>query len=282
MNTNGVFTIHTYDIIFDTYNEPIYLYPWGDLHRYTAHCATDKWFEFLKRVKDEKNNHYLGMGDYDDMLSASERKVINSFDIHTTTGKDLEKLFKTRIDDLYKEIEFMKGNLIGLVEGNHFADLSSGITTTQRLCDKLECKYLGASSIIRLRFIKSNETKCRSSLDMFVHHGRGASRTAGGSLNSVEQMCRVAEADIYLMGHDHQKTVTFINRLKLTHGIPTFTNRKILLGRTGSFLKGYVEDKPSYVVDALYSPTDLGTLKIELIPKRNNDDKRYIDIHASI
>lgn len=286
MNTNGVFTIHIHDVLFEKYGKPIYLFPWGDLHRYTEHCAEDKWFEFLDRVKKKKNTYFLGMGDYDDMLSASERNSIKSIDVHESTGKDLEKLFKQRIDNLCKEIDFMKGKLIGLVEGNHFAELSSGITTTQRMCETLDCKYLGASSIIRLRFIKTGEMKggearCRNSLDIFVHHGRGASRTCGGSINSVEKMCRIAEADIYLMGHDHQKTVTFINRLKLTPGTPTLDNRKILLGRTGSFLKGYIEDKPSYVVDALYPPTDLGTLKIELTPTRKGI-RTYIAIHASI
>jgi hypothetical protein len=61
--------------------------------------------------------------------------------------------------------------------------------------------------------------------------------------------------------------------------------RKVLLARTGSFLKGYVPGHASYVADCAMSPTDLGVIKIELTPRRKSHEKReeyHIDIHASV
>jgi hypothetical protein len=63
------------------------------------------------------------------------------------------------------------------------------------------------------------------------------------------------------------------------------SHRKVLLARTGSFLKGYVPGKVSYVTDRLLNPTNLGVIKIEVTPKRG-DGKGYdcdeLDIHGSL
>ena len=97
-----------------------------------------------------------------------------------------------------------------------------------------------------------------------------------------------AAADIFLMGHDHKKSVAMTTKLELTQGGNNnikLHHKKQLYARTGSFLKGYEDGKISYVADGAMSPTDLGVVKIELTPRRdckNGEDYTYIDIHASI
>jgi hypothetical protein len=104
-------------------------------------------------------------------------------------------------------------------------------------------------------------------------------------------MENIAEADIFLSGHDHKKWVAMKTRLALSSsGVDVGLNqRKILFCRTGSFLKGYEPDEPSYVAAGGLTPTDLGVVKIELTPKRKTKkepgvrhDTFYVDIHASI
>jgi len=283
------FTIHRVNIEVKDLNKPIYLIPFGDIHRFAPLCDEEKWLEFVDWAKNKDNAYFLGMGDYDDLLSFSERKAITSACLHESTMSSLDDLFYERTTKMLKEISFMKGKVIGLIEGNHFGELQSGITTTQLMCDKLGCKYLGGNAFIRLSFSHGSK---RTAIDIWAHHGKGASRLCGGSINSVENMCNTADADIYLMGHDHRKSVAMKTRLTLTgnNGL-TLSHKKILLGRTGSFLKGYVPDKPSYIVKAALSPTDLGVVKIELTPKRKVEqiagtkkrvDCFYVDIHASI
>ena len=287
MKTTGIFTIHSYRIPFDKYNEPIYLIPFGDIHRSAPLCHVEKWLEFLDWAKHKKRSYFLGIGDYDDLASSSERINLNKKNFHDSTVHTLEELYEKNVDRFYKEIKFMEGKLIGLVEGNHYAEFSSGITTTQLLAQKLKTKYLGVSSFIRLTFEYSKSKKRTHSIDLFVHHGKGSGKRMGSSLNTVEDMIRIADADIYLMGHDHKKSCGYLTKLKLNSGGGQLTlhNRKIMMGRTGSFLKGYVPEEASYVADANYNPSDLGVLKIELTPRRDIKEKEetfYIDIHTSI
>lgn len=266
MISDSIFTIHRFEIPVKELNKPIYLIPFGDIHRFAPLCDVEKWLEFVEWAKNKKNAYFVGMGDYDDLASTTERKALLTACLHESTQSTLDEIFKNRADKLCQELSFMNGKLIGLIEGNHHGVLQSGITSTQYMCEKLNTKYLGVSSFIRLSFKYGYK---RTSIDIWGHHGRGASRLIGGSLNSVEQMLGIGEAQIYLMGHDHQKNAAFKTKLGLTYG-PSglkLSQHKILLARTGSFLKGYVPDKPSYIARAALNPTDLGTLKIELTPK---------------
>ena len=287
MISDSIFTIHRYKIKVHELNVPIYLIPFGDIHRFTSLCDTEKWFEFLDWAKIKPNTYFLGMGDYDDLASLGEREALMQACLHETTQQTLDDIFKDHTNKLCEEINFMRGRLIGLIEGNHHGILQSGITTTQMMCEKLDCKYLGVSSFIRLSFQSIKSTHSRTSVDIWAHHGKGASRLLGGSLNTVEQMSEISDADICLMGHDHKKSLAIKTRLYLRTGSGNLnlSQSKVLLGRTGTFLRGYVDGQPSYIARGLLNPTDLGVLKIELTPKRLrkcNKDDFYIDIHASL
>lgn len=194
MISDSIFTVHRFAINVEKLNEPIYLIPFGDMHRFAPLCDVEKWFDFLKWAKTKPNSFYLGMGDYDDLASFSERKALLQACLHESTQMTLDELFTSRVNRLYDEISFMQGRLIGLIEGNHHGILQSGMTTTQMMCDKLKTKYLGVSSFIRLSFAYGHK---RASVDIWAHHGKGASRLLGSSLNTVEQMEAIADADIF-------------------------------------------------------------------------------------
>ena len=283
IGSDSIFTIHKVDINVSQVNLPIYLIPFGDLHRYTSLCDIEKWQEFLVWAKAKKNAYFIGMGDYDDLASFSERKILGDYNLHESTRQTLDEIYQKRALDLVKEISFMQGKLVGLIEGNHYGKLESGMTTTQIMCDKLKCKYLGVSAFIRLSFHFGHKNSC---IDIWAHHGRGASRLVGGSLNTIQQMSDCAYADIYLMGHDHKKAAAIRNRLSLGGSDHLrLHHKKVLLGRTGSFLRGYVPESPSYIVRAALSPTDMGVIKIEMTPKgeqKDGNDLFYVDIHCSI
>jgi hypothetical protein len=284
MTTTGIFTTHYVEIPVTDINKPIYLIPFGDIHRSSDMCDVVRWQQFLVWAKSKKKAYFLGMGDYDDLASTTERKVLGNRDLHESTKNTIEGIYETHTNRLFNEIKFMKGRLIGLLEGNHYGEFSSGITTTQYLALKLGAKYLGVSSFIRLSFLYQRK---RLIVDVWAHHGKGAARLIGGSLNRVQQMGEAAEADIYCMGHDHKKSVGMTTKLKLTtgNGKMRLIHKKQLYARTGSFLKAYENDKQSYIVDGAMNPTDLGVVKIELTPKRKqekNEDRFSIDIHASI
>ena len=284
MQTTGLFVIHKITVDVKEINKPIYLIPFGDIHRSSQMCHVEKWKEFLLWAKKKERALFLGMGDYDDLTSASERNILINRGLHDTTTKTINDLYRTHTEKLAKELIFMHGKLIGLMEGNHYGEFSNGTTTTQALADKLETKYLGCSAFIRLAF---RYGKKRASVDVWAHHGKGAARLMGGSINRVQQMGESAEADIFLMGHDHKKAVGMMDKLHLSEGNSglKLRHRKQLYIRTGSFLKGYENNTVSYVADMALNPTNLGVVKIEITPRRvanKNGDSYYLDLHASI
>ena len=279
------FTTHKFVIPFNKYNEVIYLSPFGDLHSDSPLFDKDRWEDYCNWAKD-KGAYLIGMGDYIDFMSGSERKSIVATSLHSTSLGALENHVSKQIEILAENLEKCKDRIIGLIEGNHHYKFSYGITSTQLLCQKLGCKYLGNSAFVRL--ILKNENSRSNTIDIFAHHGRGSGRRLGTSINSLQDMLMIADADIYLQGHDHKKQVAIMNRLYLpanNFGELDVRSKKIIFGRTGGFLKGYVNGQDSYVADALLTPTDLGTIKIEMTPVRkviNNKNERYIDLHASI
>lgn len=288
MKTEGIFKIHTYTIPFSEYGKPIYLLPFGDVHRDSPLCWVEGWKEWLAWAKTKDRAYFLGMGDYNDMISGSERAIMGLPGLHESTQETLEDVYLSHTKLFADECSFMKGKIIGIMNGNHYAVLKNGITTDQKLAEYLDAHYLGVSTLIRLVFQDTVRGEGKSaSIDIFAHHGRGGGRTIGASMNPVSDMAKTAEADLYLMGDNHQKGADYGNRLRLTAGGGSLRlrHRKLLYARTGSFLRGYVDGKKSYVTDAQYPPSCLGTIKVELTPKRdrsNGEDFMYIDIHVSV
>ena len=218
MNTGGIFEIHRYPIRYKKQGEPLYLIPFGDIHRSSPLCHVEKWKEFLEWAKHKPRCYFLGMGDYDDLISGSERKILNNDNLHDSTGETLEQFYRSQTERLAKELGFMRGHLVGLIEGNHFVKFEDGTTSTQYLCRLLGCKYLGCTAFIRLVLSPDTKRNDGRSIDIWAYHGKGAARLVGGSLNTVQQMCEQAESDVYLMGHDHKKSIATITRLKLNGG----------------------------------------------------------------
>ena len=285
MKTSGLFTFTKYTIDFKNYGDEITLVPFGDIHRSAPLCHEEKWAEWTEYHKGKKNTYFLGMGDYDDMASASERAVLSNRALHDSTIDTIDGLYRSHVDRLCKEIGWMGDKLIGLIEGNHYGELSTGITTTELMCEKLKCKHLGVSSFIRL--ILKHDKHHTNAVDIWGHHGLGGGRTAGASINKLENMIKAANADIYLMGHDHKKHIAMQSRLRLSDSRAglSLENRKLVMARTGGFLKGYVNEQSSYIADKAYSPVDMGTVTITMTPKRVGElkvDKRWVELNASL
>jgi UDP-2,3-diacylglucosamine pyrophosphatase LpxH len=267
MQTTGIFETHIYTIKCRM-NEPIHLIPVGDIHFGAPMHAEDLFLEFLDQCsKNMEKVIYLGMGDYQDIASASERGILGNQALHDSTKDTLDSMYIDMVSSFHDTISPIMGNkIIGLIEGNHYVELLSGMTSTMLLAQMLKTKYLGVSAFIRLVFELDSTT--RTSIDIWAHHGKGAARRIGGSLNRVEQMVEGAEADIYLMGHDHRKSAGMISRLYMDR-YGAIKERKLMVARTGSFLKAYQSGSISYIADIAGNPVDLGTIKIILTPRRD-------------
>ena len=308
MISTDLFEHHYYEVHGAEKDTPTYLLPFGDIHWDSPKCSMDRWHEWCEWAAKKKNSLFLGMGDYFDSVSTHERRVFLNPDLHDDTIENLETFYRKQVHAFAKEIKFMKGRLIGLIEGNHHVTFADGTTSTHLLCSLLETKYLGVMAAVRLSFrqIKGFPNNFTYPIDIVAHHGLGASRLLGGSINKVAQMSDWWEADLFLMGHDHQKIVAEREKLKISYShrnreSSKVVARKVVSARTGTFLKGYAPGKSSYAAAKVMPSTTLGTIKVELTPRRfrhRHTAKRggpsvpaqgyrtledsYIDIHVSI
>lgn len=270
MQTSGLFTLHSFNINFARVNEPHRLVFFGDVHRDSPNHADAHWQQFLRYAKGLKNAFFFGMGDYLDSTSTSERECLNgaACKLHETTKWDLERLTHAKVEMMAKELAFMRGRLIGLLNGNHFFEFQSGINSDQKLAEKLGCKYLGVSAFVRLQI---DGAIGRQVFDIWAHHGAGGARLPGGSLNRVDQMREHAEANVYAMGHDHKRgIIPATPRLHLDNdrGQLHLEEKQQWLARTGSFLKAYEDGQVSYNVDAARGPCSLGWVELEVVARR--------------
>lgn len=238
----------------------------GDVHRDAPLHAKSEWQDFLAYSKGLKNAHFLGMGDYIDSASTSERECLANAHLHESTKGDLSNLARAKVGLLEKELSFMKGKLIGLVNGNHFFQFEDGTNTDNKLCDRLGCKYLGVSAFIRITF--EYGISQRIPFDIWVHHGAGGARLPGGSINRVDQMREFADADCFIMGHDHKRGVVPASpRFSLGHDAKLglkLNSRQAYLVRSGSFLHSYSDGEASYNVDSARGPCSVGHVELEM------------------
>lgn len=235
--------------------------------------ADDYWREFLDYAKAQKNALFLGMGDYTDGVSTSERIVLGDHNLHDTTKRNMEGVYKGVAKTMVNELSFMRGRMIGMLGGNHYFQFHDGDTTDHVLAAALNTKFLGVCSFIRLSLRFKTRTAYRMSYDIFAHHGKGGGSLPGSTFNTLEKMATTAVADLYLMGHDHKKgCIPSTPRLTLTSAGQgqelTVREKTPWLGRTGSFLKAYENGRVSYNVDAARSPAALGWIEFEITPRR--------------
>jgi hypothetical protein len=290
MRTCGVFTICKYEIEA-VCGKPIFLIPIGDIHRESPlfydveYFRTLGWIEKMKKDKD-KDLIVLGMGDYLDAVSSSERKIVSANEFHETTITGMDSMSHNNIRLLYEELKFLKGNWAGLLGGNHYWTYANGSTSDNELAEMLGANFLGVQSFIRITLKQTPKSRKRPSrichVDIMAHHGTSAPRTMAASMAAVVRMAEGAEADIFLQGHDHKRFIfPGQTKLKLEGDLPYYRDRTLWFGRTGAFLRGMVPNEMSYAVDRLLPPTQLGVIRIEMIPKREGNHLA-VDIHGSV
>ena len=263
-----MFTTHSFTIPM-RYGQEICIEIFGDVHRDSPNHADSKWQEDLElwRRMPKETTFFLGMGDYLDSTSTSERECLGDISkkMHDTFRSDIKALQMAKIELMEKELSFMRGRLIGLINGNHYFSFESNINGDQMLAHKLDCKYLGVCSLMRIYFENCGR---KHAIDLFVHHGMGAARLIGGSVNRVAQMFEGVEADVTIMGHDHKRgAVPATPRLFLEcssiNGLKV-RQRETWAARSGSYLASYRDGEANYNVDSCRPPSSLGHIEMRV------------------
>jgi hypothetical protein len=279
---DSVLTTHRVDCKLSSFTDELHIHLLGDIHHDSPNCDITA---YKRDVADIRRQHDAGipyriilMGDYTDRCSSSERSKLSHAKVHESTMATWDRDALRDVTKFLDSIWFAKDNIIGAVQGNHYWRFMTGDLTGRSsdayMADKLGCKWLGFLSYLRIGVAVGN---MRTAIDGVVSHGgRGGGKLAGTSINQVDDMRRIFPgASFYAQGHNHQAGAVpaaalfaFQHKGNSNKEGLDLRERKQLLLRTGSYLKAYEQDTPSYPVQAMYKPATLG--HAELIVKLTN------------
>jgi hypothetical protein len=268
------------------------LIPFGDVHRDTLGCDEGRWEWFLKKSQtatiDNPSTWFLGMGDTHDFGSFGEVKKIHSASLHQTTREKFDMMAQEDNRKFCQEIGFMRGKLLGFIEGNHGWVMRDGKTSTEDLAERMGTESLGWLCHYTLTFDFNDRNEAQVHVYVVACHGKAGGKTAGNSVNQVDWLRNIfPAADIYIMAHDHERWVRPVNVLMpvIAKGGIKLKQKRQLLCRSGSFLKGYHDGTSSYTVAGLFRPSDLGSIQIDISFHRDQsggEDRIITDIHGIV
>lgn len=246
------------------------LYPIGDIHCGTIHCAEGKIKAAVKSIADDPFAMWIGMGDYADCIVPHDKRWdvdvvaewVEKSNVAESQRQWLVKLFKPIAD-----------KCVGLLSGNH--EESIRLYNSQDihldLCRDLDVKNLGYSCFVRFMFERG-----KGNVHQFIgvfQHGSGGAQTEGGKIMRLKKFMDSFDADIYGMGHLHDIKTNVIAELYLDDG--NHIKQRVRVGAiTGSWMRSYSEGmRANYAERKGYTPTVLGCPHYVITP-----DKRQLKV----
>ena len=270
----------------------LFVAPFNDIHYNTDECDRERFHRYIqwgvKQMSEGNQLLGIGLGDYNDTLSPSERASMVSakggYGMHETTLKEFDKLYERQTLGFSEVMQPWRGSIAMLLEGHHYSCYSGyyhnkpmkSKTTTEHLCALLKAVYGGQLGIIEANFGHGLR------LRIVATHGYGGARTPGARVIKRVRMNEVYEGDLYLMAHDNTKMAISDNVLSHTAG-GKFVSRKRTYCGVGSFQKAYPDNEPSggYVEAIMLPPSDLGAVITE-VKVENRGGKWRLDWHTSV
>lgn len=265
--------------------EDTIIMPVGDVQLGAEGCDEERF----KRHVDWGMRHgayFLGMGDYVDVASPSNRDVLRSARLYDSVH---DKLAQAAEQDVVKFTSIVAGSehrWLGLLQGHHYYEFPDGTTTDTRLAQALGAPFLGDCAFVRLRFGRSTHSALTCTI--WCHHGIGYGVGAGAPLTKLMGLVPYFEADIYLMGHMHKVVGAPLDQLYMTRkSPPKLKHRTRIIAGTGSFLRGHLQGSRkagrasgSYVEKGMLPPVSLGGVVITVKPVSSGGDR--LDMNISL
>jgi hypothetical protein len=246
-----------------------YLIAFGDVHWNSDEADKKHFLETInfgrKKLKAGHKVGMIGLGDYNDSFSTSERKAFR--DLHDFSLDRFDEWAAEISETFYEVLKPLKGSFVGLNEGHHFISFQSGkkefskyrgATNTKYLCDLLDTTYFGTCGYITLDF--GGDIKW----DFIAHHGAGAGQSRNARILKRKRFLEgFPSAAACVLGHDHDAFVERIQGLGIGPN-GTYPMTKYLVA-SGSYLRGYIlgRETGTYVEQALYAPNQLGSAVLE-------------------
>lgn len=245
------------------------------------HLAYSQLQEYIAEAVERKA-WFIGMGDYLDFASPSNRVRLSNANLYDTAQQVIDDKARALADELYADLlRPTAGRWLGLLEGHHWTHLLTGETTDQYLCQKLRAPFLGTSAYVGLIFRKPDGST--AAVTIWAHHGAGGGQSVAAPVQKLEGMANYWEADVMIVAHMTKKASGEIQRCYPVWGgrMPTIRYKTIHLVGAGGWLKGYAErsaqgrtPRGGYVEQRMLRPVALGSSFIRIRSKVRREDRR--------
>jgi hypothetical protein len=175
---------------------------------------------------------FLGMGDYIDFLSPSNRARLAAAQLYDSADAVVEAKALELVEECFERmLKPTRGKWIGLLEGHHFYE-AAGSTSDMWLCELLDAPFLGTSCYVRL---------LPSGFSLWAHHGTGSGILPTPGLNKLyHTSAGLQGADAYLMGHNTRLGAVRLSRPYPNEDFTDLTHHDVLLVNTGGFSKSNI------------------------------------------
>lgn len=206
--------------------------------------------------------------------------------VYTVLNGDLtNNAIKTSVSDIYSEempperqlevlydlLEPIKHKILGVTPGNH--DLRTyrltGIDIIKNICYRLGIQnvYSNNNFVIFLSFGQPSKTRStrRYTYSIYVTHGYRSGRTNGGKINSLTDLTKIVDADIFLHAHTHLPATFKQGVLTIQRRNKTLQERTQLFVNTSAWLK-----YGGYGLRNNYTPPAISDVQIFLEPTQED------------
>ncbi len=268
--------------------------PIGDVQLGAQGVVLEKLKAHVQWGLAQGNVYFLGMGDYIDILSPSNREAWRSARLYDSARKAMSDKADSYVQEFVAAMKGTEDRWLGMLEGHHYFEFEDGTTSDTRIAQALHTPYLGTCAFVRISFKKMKADKVkRKSLKctIWCHHGAGNGLTPHSPLARLYHVMHQFDADIYLIGHQTKKPAVKVPVLYMSEHPPyRIIGKNKLLAGTGGFIEGYPQGSKDvtgkrpqggYVEQGLMPPAALGSIILKIHPVHSGNDD-YLDINCEI
>ena len=237
----------------------------------------------------ERGAYFVGMGDYIDFLSPSNRQRLRAAALYDTAEDVIDEKSMELTQEIFDlALRPTVGRWLGLVEGHHYSQLKDGTTTDMRLCEMLKAPFLGTCGLIRVNFSRGTS---RMGVTLWVHHGTGNGQSSYYPLARLESFASSQETvDAFAIGHTTKMGAVPLNRMGYKWGSQhgKAYHRKTYVIGTGGYSRAYVEGakqgrvpRGGYAEAGMMKPAIIGSPTLIIRPVRDMDTI-YPDLRVEV
>jgi len=254
---------HRYTINLEKKDDIINYRPLGDIHLGNLGCDEERFQKNIDYIRTHDNCYTIGMGDYiDNVMAWAQGGVDKRWNPETIDRSTLTT--EEQIDKFVEMWSPIAEKTTGLLAGNHEWKTINQRRFIKDFCEPMNLKYLGRLAYVNLSFKYKN--KLMRDYLLLVMHGGYSGMQAGGAVNRMKMIAGDFDADVILMGHNHDLWTRTGTRMGYDKKTNNPVEKKILYANTGTFMQGYEKGVDSYVEINPREAKRVGTITISFLP----------------